>query len=331
MMNKPITMRDIASIAGTSLSTVSKALNDSSEIPEGTRQRIKKIASEHGYTPNQIARSLRTESNHVVGMIVPDCSNLYYARLLRGAQDVLHEAGFSIVVGNTGENASSEREQITAMVSLRVAGIIATPVCEQSYLSIPVPLVFVSRCDGHFKELFSYTITNDFKGAFLAVEYLLKQGKRDVYFLSGPKNISIATERKRGYVAAHRAVSAECDESKILYGYLSMEDGYRAFEQIHRENPNPKGFFCSSDNIAIGVLAGAREHHLEIPREIGIVGYDDIEMLKFLDFPLTTIRQARYQIGAQGAGLLMDKLHHSHVYHQVNQIIMEPELIIRST
>lgn len=330
-MEKPITMRDIAKIAGTSLSTVSKALNNSNEIPEVTREKIRRIAEQHGYTPNLIARSLRTDSTKVIGMIVPDSSNLYYARLLRGAQDILHQAGYSIVVANTEENADLEREQINAMISLRVSGIIATPVDERSYLSITTPLVFVSRCASQYKNNFSFVITDDYYGGFTAIDYLLTQGKREIYFLSGPKNISIATERCRGYIDAHIKHGVPYSEDRIIYDCLTMEDGYKAFEQIHAENPHAKGLFCSSDNLAIGVLAKARDLGLQIPRDVGIVGYDNIEILQYLDYPLTTVSQARYQIGSEGAEALLKKLNGHNIYTQISRTIMKPELVIRST
>ena len=150
-----ITIKDVATKAGVSISTVSKVFNNSNEISADTREKILQIAREIGYSPNQIARSLRTENTKVIGLIVPDSSNLYYAELLKGVQDIASREGYAVIVGNTNEQEALEQKQIEAFQSLQVAGILAAPVNEENYEKLKVPVVFVSRCsapgkEGHF-------------------------------------------------------------------------------------------------------------------------------------------------------------------------------------
>lgn len=328
---KRVTIKDVARSAGVSISTVSKALNNSPEIPEDTKAKVLEKAKKLGYAPNQIARSLRTENSKVIGLIVPDSSNLYYAELLKGVQDMVGSQGYAVIVGNTNEDEQLEMEQIEAFCSLQVAGILAAPVNELNYTSLSVPLVFVSRCSEKYRDRYSYTITNDYKGACLATEYLIRHGKSDIYFLSGPAKISIAAERKQGYCHTLRENGIAYNPSYVINDNLTMQDGYDQFVYIHTMNPGKKGFFCSSDNVAIGVLAGAREAGLQIPEEIGIVGYDNIEILQFLDYPLTTISQAKYEIGSQGGKILLERIQQKHGYQYISHITLEPELIIRKT
>lgn len=326
-----ITIKDVATKAGVSISTVSKVFNNSNEISADTSEKILHVARELGYSPNQIARSLRTENTKVIGLIVPDSSNLYYAELLKGVQDIASREGYAVIVGNTNEQESLEQNQIEAFRSLQVAGILAAPVNEENYEKLKVPVVFVSRCSSVYRERYSYTITNDFKGACLATEYLTRQGKKNIFFLSGPRQISIATERKEGYCLTLKENGISYNPAYIYWDNLTMEDGYRRFWQIHKMYPEKKGFFCSSDNVAIGVLAGAREAKLEIPEEVGIVGYDNIEILQFLDYPLTTISQAKYEIGAQGGKILLERISQNYEYRYISHITLEPELVIRKT
>ena len=331
-MEKQITIKELARIAGTSVSTVSKALNDSHEISEEVKKQIRELARRYHYRPNQIARSLRSQKSRTIGMLIPDNANLYYAGLLKGAEDAARANGYTIVIGNTDENEQLEKEQLGMMLGLQVAGLLATPVTEKNYDHIDIPFVFLSRCRLDEKsKRYHYAINDDFKGAYLAAEHLIRQGKKNLFFISGPARISIAEQRTAGFRKALETYGLEFKEENVLYDNIAMEQGYEAFQTIVRENDPPFGVFCSSDNLAIGVLAAAREKGFRIPEDLGLVGYDDIETLKYLDFPLTTIGQAITQIGAQGAKILTGILSEKAKYDLVNQVVFEPKLIVRNT
>ena len=168
-------------------------------------------------------------------------------------------------------------------------------------------------------------------GAYLAANYLLGQGKNSIFFLSGPERISVATSRTQGLQTAFREKNLPFLKSRILYDNLTFKDGYRALGRILRVQRPPFGIFCSSDIVAIGALSAARDSGYKIPEEISIVGYDNIANDQYLDYPLTTIAQADYQIGSHGMKVLVEMITSKEPYHQVNQIMFEPELIIRKT
>ena len=176
-----------------------------------------------------------------------------------------------------------------------------------------------------------YVINNDFRGAYLAANYLLGQGKNSIFFLSGPERISVATSRTQGLQTAFREKNLPFLKSRILYDNLTFKDGYQALGRILRVQRPPFGIFCSSDIVAIGALSAARDSGYKIPEEISIVGYDNIANDQYLDYPLTTIAQADYQIGSHGMKVLVEMITSKEPYHQVNQIMFEPELIIRKT
>jgi len=332
ILKKNLTIKELAKIAEVSISTASKSLKDSNEISVATKSRILDLARRYNYRPNQVARSLRLNKSTVIGMLVPDNSNLYYAGLLRGAEDIARENNFSIIIGNTSENPEHEREQLNVMLELRVAGLLTTPIQEENYYSINIPFVILSRFNlDEFSKNCNYAINNDIKGAYLAAEHLIKQGKKNIFFISGPSEISIAKQRTEGLKKALEKYNLEFRQENILYNYITVEQGYEALLTIARKCSPPFGVFCSSDNLAIGVLAAAREKNYRIPEDMGLVGYDDINIIKYLDYPLTTIHQDIYQIGAQGAKILFDILSEKPKNNLVNQVIFEPELIIRKT
>ena len=329
-MAKRITLKELAEITGTSVSTVSKALNNSTEISEITRRRIIEAARARHYRSPQIDSTLFEEHQHIIGFLVPDVSNPYFARLWRGVEDIARAHDYSVVACHTGEDAKLEIEQLGRVQRLNVAGLIAVPVCEKTYRDIRIPYLFVSRCSAAYNEV-SYVINNDVRGAYLAADYLLEQGKKHVFFLSGPENISIASSRTQGIQMAFREKNLPFQKNHILYDNLQFKDGRRALERILKSYRPPFGVFCSSDIVAIGVLSAARDWGYKIPDDISIVGYDNSEIDQYLDYPLTTIAQADYQIGSHGMKMLMETITSKEPYRRVNQVVFEPELIIRKT
>ena len=221
-------------------------------------------------------------------------------------------------------------EQLERVRRLNVAGLLAVPIREESYRSVAIPYMFLSRCSAENNAV-SYVITNDVWGGYLAANYLLEQGKKNVFFLSGPENISIAASRAQGIQLAFRERNLPFPRNHIYYGNLTYKDGSRTLERILQSYRPPFGVFCSSDIVAIGVLSMARACGYKIPEEISIVGYDNSEIDQYLDYPLTTIAQADYQIGSQGMKLLMEVITAQEPYKRMDQVVFEPELIVRKT
>ena len=329
-MAKRMTLKEIAAIAGVSVSTVSKALNQSTEISENTRRRIIEVARAGHYHSSQVDRTLWEEKPQIIGFLVPDVANPYFARLWRGVEDIARTHGYSVVTCNTGENPELELQQLDMIQRLNVAGILTVPIHEELYRNLDVPFLILSRCSAANNSA-SYVINNDFRGAYLAGKYLLEQGKHNVFFLSGPQDISVAATRTQGLQMAFREKNLPFSKNHILYDNLTLKDGRRALEQILKSYRPPIGLFCSSDIVAIGALSAARAWRYKIPDEISIVGYDNIEHDQYLDYPLTTIAQADYQIGSQGMKLLMEIITSKEPYRKINQVMFEPEIIVRKT
>ena len=327
-MAKRITLKELAEITGTSVSTVSKALNNSPEISECTRRRIVEAARARHY--HTLQSDVTEAQPRIIGFLVPDVSNPYFARLWRGVEDIARAHDYSVVACHTGEDPKLELEQLERVRRLNVAGLLAVPIREESYRNLSIPYMFLSRCSAENSAV-SYVITNDVRGGYLAANYLLEQGKKNVFFLSGPENISIAASRAQGIQLAFREKNLPFPQSHIYYSNLRYKDGSRTLERILKSYRPPFGVFCSSDIVAIGALSMARACGYKIPEEISIVGYDNSEIDPYLDYPLTTIAQADYQIGSQGMKLLMEVINAQDPYKRVDQVVFEPELVVRKT
>lgn len=330
-MAKSITLKEIAAITGHSISTVSKALNNSPEVSEKTRHRILEVARSSNYfLNNKVDHSLLCRKLRMVGLLIPDVANPYFARLWTGIEDIARANDYAVVACHTCEDPTLEKKQIARLERLDVEGILAIPVNEENYRDTTKPLVFLSRCD-ITEQQHSYVINNDFRGAYLAVKYLLDQGKKNIFFLSGPKDISVARSRAKGMQTAFREKDLVLTKDNIIYDNLTMKDGRNATESIVRKYHDSIGIFCSSDVVATGALYVARVNNLRIPEDISIVGYDNLEQDSYLDYPLTTIGQADYQIGAQGMKSLLTLLNPVDGLRQSQQITFEPEILIRKT
>ena len=327
-MAKRITLKELAEITGTSVSTVSKALNNNPEISECTRRRIVEAARARHY--HTLQSDVTEAQPRIIGFLVPDVSNPYFARLWRGVEDIARAHDYSVVACHTGEDPKLELEQLERVRRLNVAGLLAVPIREESYRNLSIPYMFLSRCSAENSAV-SYVITNDVRGGYLAANYLLEQGKKNVFFLSGPENISIAASRAQGIQLAFREKNLPFPQSHIYYSNLRYKDGSRTLERILKSYRPPFGVFCSSDIVAIGALSMARACGYKIPEEISIVGYDNSEIDPYLDYPLTTIAQADYQIGSQGMKLLMEVINAQDPYKRVDQVVFEPELVVRKT
>ena len=330
--NNRITLKDIAKKAKVSTSTVCRALQDSFDIGDETKQKIKKIAEESGYKPNLLARSLRLMKSNVIGVIVPDNSNPYFASMIKGIEEFARAKGFIVVVINTNENSEEEIEAITTLSTFQVAGLLAAPIDPANYSNIKEPLIFLSR--GDFREdekKYSYIIDDDVEGAYLATMHLLDKGLKNIYYIAASKDSVVTKKRLEGYNKALLQKGLQQDEGKVIYGNLSMYDGYKAAASISYKDIPPIGIFCNSDFVAIGAIKGVKEAGLTIPDQVSVIGYDDIEMVSYMDIPLTTIKQAKSDLGVWATEVLIDRINNQSKNKMKFQKILQPELIVRKT
>lgn len=329
------TIKDIAKKAEVSANTVSKALNHKPGVSSETRRRIMKIAGGMDYLPNVLAKNLRLNQTKSIGLIMPDNSNPFFARVIKGIQDVAKQAGYHIVLCNTEEDPSFEEEAVNLLLSLRVAGLLITPTqkkidCILKLKQLGIPFVLVAR---QFEEVVTHCVaTDNVIVGHIATKRLIDQGHERIVFVNGPYENSAAKERFTGYQKALEENRIAFDESLVEWGSLNMEDGYNAMTRVLANQRPPLGAFLMNDYIAIGAMKAVREKNLRIPEDVSIVGCDDIDLAHYLDVPLTTVYQPKYAIGEKGAQILV-KIIEGRLSNEegFQRVLLEPRLVVRKS
>lgn len=327
-----VTIKDIARLAGVSIATVSKVVNNKcSDISEGTINRIKKIIDENEYIPNSIARSMITKTTKTLGLIIPDVCNPFFTDLVRGAEDTANQYGYTIFIGNTDDNIDKEIKYIQKLEEKRVDGIVLAGAADrdtekEKKINIKVPTVTIDR-NVYYGGIRGSVEVDNLNGSYNAVNYLIKKGYKDIIFLSGPWNIKPTIERYEGYKKALMDNDLEFDESNIYIGTYSKKFGEEIARKIFGEVKG-KAIFCGNDLIAFGAISVFKEKGLLIPGDISVVGYDDIDICTFISPKLTTVRQPSYDIGCEGVKMLMDIIENR---QEENCKIIKTSFVIRES
>jgi LacI family transcriptional regulator len=331
-VGEQVTLHDIAREAGTSATTVSRALQGKPDISENTKIKIKAIAERLGYVPNVQARALRLNRTKVLGIINPDNSNPFFATLIKGIEETARRFNYSVLVGNTGNRPEVERDVLLTFTAMRVAGILGIPTDVSNYYNLKVPLIFLARHEcGTEAHRFNSVISNNAHAAYLATAHLIERGKKTIFKINANKYFSSTFERMEGYRKALEEAGIPYNENYIYYGESSVEHGYKTLNLILNEVAPPFGVFCANDFIALGAMRAIKEKKFKIPEDISIVGNDDVEIASYLDTLLTTVKNPSYEIGALGVEHIVKLIEQPNTARQSIKIMLEPELIIRQS
>jgi len=326
-------MQDVANKAGVSKVTVSRALNDKPDIRKATKELILKIADELGYTPNDVAKSLATRKTNTIGIIVPDNLDSFYPEIVQGVADKCREKDYSIVLCYSNGEADKEVEYIKLLKAKRVDGIIIYPVQDDDrYIdelkSISRPFVLVGRhtdtldCD--------YVINDNVYGAFLAMNHLIEKGHKTFVYVCAKPTTSTGRERIEGCKRAMIENGLPLQSLQVVTCRPKIDSCYNVVRNVLSNYNNLSAMFVWDDKLAIGAIRAIFETGLRIPEDIALVGYNDTEIARHFSPPLTTIRQASYEIGKIVADIILKKLEAESVVES-KRIVLKPELVVRKT
>lgn len=329
-----VTIKQIAKLADVSIATVSKIVNHKDErISEQTRQRVLKIIDEQGYIPNRVASSMVTKSTKSLGLVVPDIANPFFPEMARGAEDAANQEGYALILCNSDNNTDKEVKYIEMLQEKMVDGIILNvssvlSAHEEELLRVGIPIVTVDRkIKGIHDEAF--VSVNNEEGAYKAVDYMIDRGYKKIVHISGPMNAANTPERYSGYLKAHKARGIELPEVHIMSGEYSTQCGYEAIKELVSNNDEFDSVFCGNDMIAFGAIRALHELGIDVPKDIGVVGFDDIYISRLVTPELTTIRQPVYQLGYKAAELLIKRIQKEEINR--HEYILDTELIIRKS
>jgi len=329
------TLEEIAQLAHTSRSTVSRVINADPNVRASTRQRVQEVITRLNYQPNQAARSLAGGHTHILGLVIPTgvasvFTDPYFPTLIRGISSACQEHDYSVMLWL----AEPEYERRTVMQVLQngfIDGIIVSsmPIDEkmvEALLTSHLPFILIGRHPQHAE--ISYVDVENQVGAWQAVNHLLALGRRRIACLSGPLNTIVGIDRQKGYQAALKDYGIPVDPHLVLEGNFSEEDGYRLTHGILPYQPD--AIFAASDAMALGALRLLHELSIPVPQQIAVVGFDDLPFAARSQPPLTTIRQPILQTGATAAECLISCIE-DHAQAGRPQILLPTELVIRQS
>jgi len=321
------TSSDIARAAGVSQSTVSRVLNGDPRVARQTRDRVAGVIEQIGYTPNGVARGLVTRRTQLVGVVVSDVTNPFYPELLEAIEHQLTKHGLKMILSNAGERP--EDAYMRVLEEHRVDGIVFTAATMDSEAVRTLarrrfPIVLANRSvDG--VECDSVTGDNE-PGARAAAQHLLDLGHRRIGILSGHPEASTSRDRLAGLVAALADADAEPDPSLMRVGWYSYEVAYREAVELLTLDPSPTAIFCLNDLMAFAALNAAVAVGREVPRELSVVGFDDIRMASWERFQLTTVRQPLAEMARTSADLVAQRIETPDAPYQR---LVFPSLLVR--
>lgn len=329
-----VSIKDIAQMAGVSVATVSRVINQNGRFSKETEKRVLDIINEYEYRPNELARGLRVDKSQVIGVIVPDITHEFFSQIARNIETELLKYGYMAIICDTNEKEEMEKQYMEMLSSMRVGGIIyigGDPIVEPIK---DIPIVYVDR-PPVFENKKSGTCfigSNNFQGGYLAAECLINSGKKEIVMvIRSNNNLDAENIRSRmeGFKQALRDHGFTCGSDRIIkVAEVGMKSGYEAAKRICETRPEVNGIFFYSDILAIGGLKYLNEAGYEIPKEMAVVGMDDIPVSSMATPALTTVRQAFDQFGNLAVRSIMKMLSGN---KEEQKYILSVKLIKRDT
>src|SRR3982751_2540072 len=303
----PVSIKDIARLAGVSHSTVSRALHNSPLIPAATAQRIQRIAQEQGYTASAVARSRVTRRTQAIGVVVTSIADPFNGDLVDGIEEVANERGYSVILATSQADPDRELAVVRSCQERRVDGILVAS-SRVGALYVPllseleVPIVLINNQHG---SEFAYSIRIDnVDGMRLATEHLVELGHTEIAYVGDRFGLHSDEERFEGYREALRSRQISVNQGLVVRGDGKADQGATALDQLLSTQPRPTAVVCYNDMTALGLMHRAQELGMRVPDALSVTGFDDIPFAAFAGPPLTTVRQPRRDMGRQAMRLL---------------------------
>lgn len=324
---RTITRSDVARVAGTSDAVVSYVVNNGPRpVSDKTRALVLAAIDSTGYQPNSVARSLASGTTGVYGLVVPDISNPFFAAMAHAIAEAVYSAKKSLLLGGSSENESREIQLVETFMRRRVDGLLYVgvghhPSLEQAVAS-GIPVVVLDRIDDEHPA--SSVVVDNTAGAYAAVEHLISHGYHDIGAISGPPNVSTATDRRKGWVDAMTAASLPIQEQWDVSTEFTKAAGLTAGRHLLSLKQRPRAIFAGNDQQAVGLLIAADEAGIRVPEDLAIFAFDGTSDSEFSAPGLSTVHQPLNEI-AQHAIAALDKSE----CHANRRVICGYSLILR--
>ena len=334
------TIKDIAEACQVSKATVSRYINGSGYVSEAVGQRIAAKIEELNYIPSATARNLSNRKNNVIGVVIPEVSNPFFAEVFKGISQLADKHDLSIFYCDTDNDEQKELKALAMLRSYEIQGVILTPATGgmsrdtysedfvQGVKGLNVPVVLLDRDVAY--ENWDGVFINNYKGSYDLTECLLDQGHKDIAAITGDMSLTIGQERFRGYREAFEARGKTVNPSLVVQGDFSSETAYEGMLEL-LDGPLEFSAVYSSNNLTtLGILKALNERGLRIPEDIAFAGFDDIDILTTLNIHLTVVKRDNIAMGRQALELLLGRMNGTED-EAVKRIVMEPSIIRRGS
>ncbi len=306
-----VSAKDVAKLAKVSASTVSRVINDDPRISAKTRKNVMKWVKELDYKVNSIARSLKTNQTHIVGFIAPEISEEFFMRIAKGAEQVLQEAGYSLIICNSNNSLQDETARIKLLREKQVDGVIIIPsTSDGSSFDIlrdnNIPVVLADRYVLNFEA--DIVLVDNINGVYSVIEHLINQNATRIGFIGGERDLTNAQERYEGYVRALRDYNIPLDDSLVKFGDFRIQSGYEMTRELMTQANPPQHLFISNYYMHVGAVKYFIETEINPPFTPIISSFDDMHLSSLLGHAVVTVAQPVIEIGRIAAELLLNRI-----------------------
>ena len=331
-----MSIKEVAKLAGVSVSTVSRALNETTYVKDETRMRVLEAARELNYTPNIFAQGLKSNKSNTVALVIPDIGNMIFPKITQGVEQVMRKNGYITVLCNTGEDPEVEKKYIQSLSNQKIGGFIfATMTKQSSYINElrkqGIPIVLVERYNN--EQIDAIGIDN-FKAGYSATNYLIEIGHRKIIFIMGDPQLCLYEQRLAGYRKALEDNDIKFREDYVLWESYDTISLYTQIKKMFERIPDIEAIVASSDPKAFIIMRALKDMGKAIPKDVSIVGIDDVEISSLIDPPLTTVSQPLVRLGELAAKKLIAQIQYKERTGQLMEPtvdILDMKMIIRGT
>jgi LacI family transcriptional regulator, repressor for deo operon, udp, cdd, tsx, nupC, and nupG len=324
-------IKDVAKLANVSTATVSRVLRNAGNVTEETKRRVLEAIEALNYQPNVLGRYLRRMETETVLVIVPDITNPFFSKVLRGIEAVALERGYQVLLGDTQNDVQLEEQYLNVLPQKQVDGMIFLTARTRKELMEEMSRQFpiVLACE-YLEGTDIPTVSIDnISSARKATEHLIGLGHRRIAHLTGPMDVILSRDRLRGYYQALAQHDIDVDAALVQEGDFSFESGYNVTLKLLALEKPPTAIFAANDAMAIGAIKAVRHRGGRVPDDVAVVGFDDIQMASIFEPSVTTIAQPMFDIGKQAMKLLLQLIDGEEVERR--QFVLPDRLVIRES
>jgi LacI family transcriptional regulator len=326
------TIKDVAALAGVSYTTVSHVINHTRPVSDKVRTEVEAAIRRLNYVPSAVARSLKQQSTFTIGLLVSNCSNPFFAELAQGIEDICYRAGYTVILCNSDDQPERQQTYLRVLIEKRIDGLIICSAGDDLGLAehlreAKMPVMIVDRA---VKGVSADLVQIDhLKGGYLATRHLLEHKHKSIGCIAGPDTTSVSAERLNGYRKALAEAGAPFRSEWVVMGDFTAEGGYKA-ARILLKRSEITAVFASNDLMGIGLLRFAAEHGIRVPHHLSVIGFDGIDLGRYIYPALTTVGQSIRREGEIVAGALLERIRKGGE-GRLRKILMSPELTLRES